>query len=135
MRTPSGHDIPIPESVFLALANIQDAVKEQGDQARTWQANHDSTHKDLGETVAQLVAGKRHDWAKIISLVAGAIATIVGAVRVTAPTPPAPVNVISRDALSVDLEACSTLPESNRIICQQGAAERDRLRKGGVPGR
>ena len=72
MRSPSGHDIPIPESVFLALADIQQAVHHQGQQAQAWQANHDSEHKELGVTVAKIAASKRADWGKVIGLVADA---------------------------------------------------------------
>ncbi len=121
-RTPSGHDIPIPESVFLALADIQQAVHHQGQQAQTWQANHDSEHRELGETVAKIAAGKRADWGKVIGLVAGAIVSIVGAVHVTTPTPAAPEVRAVKSLVEVRLEEqCYSLPAGSqaRFECSQ----------------
>ncbi len=108
-RTPSGHDIPIPESVFLALSDIQHAQQAQAQQTLTWQANHDSEHKDLGETVKKIAAGQSHDWVKIIGAIAAAIPLIVGGVRMTTPAQlPAEVRAV-RSQADLDLDECRPL--------------------------
>ncbi len=133
-RTPSGHDIPIPESVFVALADIQRQNTEQHTATQAWQANHDSEHADLSKLVATAVAGKRHDWAKIIAAIGAAIPLIVGGVRATTPAPPAPVQVMTPNALGNELEACATLADHvARMQCQLAAADRDRVRRGARP--
>lgn len=109
LRTPSGHDIPIPEAVFTALQGLQRDIRAQGEAAATWQANHDSEHKELGETVSKLAAGSRHDWTKIIGAIAVAIPTIVAGVRVTTPTPaPAEVRAV-RSSADLALDECRPL--------------------------
>lgn len=133
-RTPSGHDVPIPESVFHAVQAVQQEVRTSVQQAAAWQANHDAEHAKLGKLVATAMASKRHDWAKIIAAIAAAVPLIIGGVRATAPTPPAPVQVLTPNALGNELEACGTLQDSvARMQCQLAAAERDRLRRGARP--
>ncbi len=52
----------------------------------------------------------------------------VGVQKLTAPEPQH-ATVVSESALSSELDACMTLPESNQRPCQDAAYDRDRLRK------
>lgn len=121
-RTPSGHDIPIPESVFVALADIQRVIVAQGQRTQTWQANHDAEHKELGETVASISASKRADWGKVIGLVAGSLATIVTTIVAARPTLPAPEVRAVKSLVEVRVEhECDPLPirSQERFECFQ----------------
>ena len=118
-RSPSGHDIPIPESVFVALADIQRVIVAQGQDTKTWQANHDGEHKELGDKVAKLGAVKAADWAKVIGLVAGSLATVVTTIIAARPTLPPPEVRAVKTVLESRLDECKPLPvgSQERFAC------------------
>lgn len=81
MRTPSGHDIPIPESVFQGLQHVD--AKIEGVRAEV--AGLDGKIDKLTLAVSKIAASKRHDWAKIIGALGVAVPAIVGGVRLSMP--------------------------------------------------
>lgn len=135
-RPGSSPDVEVlPESAYQLLRGLQTSVDGLGQKVDANKRDTDQQIASLGLAVAQVKANDRAHIVKIASIVAGAAVSIIGTIIAARPTPPAPVQVLTPNALANDLEACNTLPESNRLVCQQAAAERDRLRRGGVPGR
>lgn len=128
-RTPSGHDVPIPEAVFVALAGIQGDVRAIAQAQAAGQAATDQKISEIGKDVATLKAADRSHMVKIIGALATAVAAVIGGQRALSPATPPERTVVSESALSVDLGACETLPESNQPACVQAAYDRDQSRK------
>jgi hypothetical protein len=128
-RTPSGHDVPIPEAVFVALAGLQGAVTANAQQTAAWQANHDGEHSKIMLALKDVKASNGHETIKVIAGVVIAALGVIGGQRALAPTPPPATTVVSESALSTELGACETLPESNQPQCVLAAYERDMARK------
>jgi len=128
-RTPSGHDVPIPEAVFVALAGVQSTMQANAQASAAWQANHDSEHAEITSALKDIKASNRSETVKVIAGVIVAALGVIGGQRALAPTPPPERTVVSESALSVDLGACETLPESNQPPCVLAAYERDQRRK------
>lgn len=109
-RTPSGHDVPIPEAVFVALAGVQGAVQALSQTVATGQAATDAKISDIGKDVADLKARDRAHMAKILGIVATAVVSVLGGGRMLAPTPPAPEVRAVRSAEDMALDECRPLP-------------------------
>lgn len=136
LRTPSGHDVPIPEAVFTALHGVQQEVRASAQQAATWQANHDVEHKELIKALAEVKATNLDRWTNLLKVVLPSIVAIVGGVvganKLTAASPPAP-TVVYESALSASLARCMGLPEGEQRFCREDAYEADRARRQGRP--
>lgn len=131
-RTPSGHDVPIPEAVFLALHNLQGSVEDLGRETRAGFAAQAVVNADLKVAVETAGARSVERWTNLAKALVPAVIAIVGgtvgAQRLMAPEPQKQ-TVVSESALSSELDACMTLPESNQRLCMDQAYERDRMRK------
>ncbi len=86
-RSPSGHDIPIPESVFQALESVQAELRDSRQAREAWQAAHDSEHKELKERVEKAVATRSQSMIDLAKVLVPAAVAIIGAQRALAPTP------------------------------------------------
>jgi hypothetical protein len=108
-RTPSGHDVPIPEAVFVALAGVQSAVTGLAQTVAAGKADTDEKIAAVSKDVAELKAADRAQLAKIIGVVATAVASVIGGQRMLAPTPPAPEVRAVRSAADLALDECRPL--------------------------
>lgn len=132
-RTPSGHDIPIPESVFVGMASLEQAIRTQGQQAQVWQANHDSEHKALGEKLEQAIASKRHDWTKIIGAIAAAIPLIIGGVRATTPAPERPSFQVIPSPIDPRMATCSSIQPGTQAQAECFGRVQAEIQSGKLP--
>lgn len=124
-RTASGHDVPIPEAVFVALAGVQGSVQALTQTVAAAQAATDQKFSDLGKDVADLKAQDRAHLAKIIGIVATAVASVIGGQRMLAPTPPAPEVRAVRSQADLRLDECRPLPPGSyeRAECFERVSE------------
>ncbi len=129
-RTPSGHDIPIPESVFQAIAQVQ--AENAGTRAEV--AGLRSDVAEVKEAVKKIAATNVDKWTNLLKVVVPAVVAIVGgtvgAQKLTAPAAPAP-TVVYESALSAALVRCQGLPEAEQRFCREDAYEADRARRRG----
>lgn len=104
-RTPSGNDIPIPESVFQALRHVDEKV--EGMRAEV--AGIDAKVDKMAEAVTRLASRKGADMTKIIVALAATIPAIIGGVRLSTPTPePARIEV-QHTPIDPRMAECSSL--------------------------
>lgn len=109
-RTPSGHDIPIPESVFLALQTI-------GEKIDAGKADTDLKIATLAEKVEKVAAGSTDRWVNLLKVVIPAVLTIiggtVGAQKLAEPAAPAsaPAPRTLADTLA---DECRPLPAGSQ---------------------
>ncbi len=90
-RTPSGHDIPIPESVFRAIQAVQDEHHE----TRVEVAALRSDVSEIKESVSKLAAARSQTMIDLAKVLVPAVVAIVGGQRLLAPNPqPTRVEVI-----------------------------------------
>jgi hypothetical protein len=82
-RTPSGHDIPIPESVFQAVA----AVQAENQATRVEVAALREDVGDIKKSVATLAAARSQTMIDLAKILVPAVVAIVGGQRLLAPTP------------------------------------------------
>jgi hypothetical protein len=82
-RSPSGHDIPIPESVFQAVA----AVQAENRETRAEVAELRSDVKEINVAVKKLAARRNSNMVDLAKIIIPAVLTIVGAQRALAPSP------------------------------------------------
>ena len=115
-RTPSGHDIPVPEAVFLALQSL-------GQKIDTGKADTDLKIAGLAEKVSAVAASSSDRWVNLLKVVIPAVLTIVGGTaginRLTAPAPAqAPAARTLADTLA---DECRPLPAgtTERFECFQ----------------
>ncbi len=131
-RTPSGHDIPIPEAVFTAMYGIQVAVSELAAEVSAGKADTDVKLAEVKDLALKASAQSVERWTNLAKALVPAVIAIVGGTvgvqKLTAPEPQL-TTVVSQSALAVELDACMTLPESNQRPCQDAAYDRDRARK------
>ena len=104
-RTPSGHDIPIPESVFQAIQAVQ--VENAGTRAEVAGLRSDVT--EIKGSVAKLASVKAQTWTDLAKVLAPVALAIIGAQRALAPTPPAPEVRAVKTVLESRLEECKPL--------------------------
>lgn len=111
-RTPSGHDIPIPESVFQALGGLQHSIAGLTAEVRSSKADTDARLAAQDKTLADLKAGSADRWVNMIKVLIPAVATIIGGTvgvqKLTAPEPPAATRVV-RSADDLRLDECRPL--------------------------
>jgi hypothetical protein len=109
-RTPSGHDIPIPESVFHALSSVQAELRDSRQARETWQANHDSEHKQMAERVEKAVATRSQSMIDLAKVLVPAVVLIIGGQRALAPTPqPARIEVVETPVTRAIAPECMSL--------------------------
>jgi hypothetical protein len=87
-RTPSGNDVPIPESVFHAIASVQAEHAE----TRAEVAGLRSDVGEIKESVAKLAAAKGQTMVDLAKILVPAVVAIIGGQRLLAPAP-APAHV------------------------------------------
>ena len=119
-RTPSGHDVPIPESVFHALQGLQGAVQDLATSVSVGKADTDRRLAGLELGVAKVAAANTDRWVNLLKVVVPAVATIIGGTvgvqRLTAPEPPPPETRTVRSSTDWRLAECRGL--------KPGSAER-----------
>jgi hypothetical protein len=111
-RTPSGHDVPIPESVFQAIAQVQ----QENAGTRAEVAGLRSDFAELKEAVTKLASHGKAETLKIIGGVIVAALGVIGGQRALAPSPPptpAPQIRQVRTDLDVRLDECRDLPQDS----------------------
>jgi hypothetical protein len=82
-RTPSGHDIPIPESVFQAIA----AVQNDNRATRAEVAGLRDDVKETNRMVKSLAARRNSSMADLAKIIVPAVVAILGGGRLLAPSP------------------------------------------------
>ncbi len=83
LRSPSGHDVPIPESVFDAMAVLQ----KENQATRAEVADLRGDVKDISKAVKTLAARRNSTMVDMAKVIIPAVLTIVGAQRALAPSP------------------------------------------------
>lgn len=135
-RTPSGHDIPIPESVFQALQSVSVAVTTLTQEVRTKAAADDQRFARVEEMAKAASALSVERWTNLAKALVPAVVAIIGGTvgmqKLTAPSAPEPTRVYE-SALSADLLKCQTKPEAEQRFCVADAYETDKVRRAGRP--
>lgn len=133
-RTPSGHDIPVPESVFHAILTVSSDVKALAGEVRT---NREETRAELAEVKALAVKASAQSverWTNLAKALVPAVIAIVGGTvgvqKLTTPTAPEPTRVYE-SSLSAELVKCQSKPEAEQRYCVADAYETDKLRRSG----
>ncbi len=131
-RTPSGHDIPIPESVFQAIAQVQ----REGQETRAEVAGLREDVTDIGKAVKTLAARRNSTMLDMVKVLAPAVVAIVGGVtgmaQLTKPSAPEPTRIYESN-LSAELVKCQAKPEGEQRFCVADAYENDKTRRAGRP--
>lgn len=94
-RTPSGHDIPIPESVFVHLQDLDEkieAVEERvGGKIEAVETRVggklDAVEASVKSVAAKLDAGRSQTMLDLAKILVPAVVAIVGGQRLLAPAP------------------------------------------------
>jgi hypothetical protein len=135
-RTPSGHDIPIPESVFQAIQSVSADVKALTAEVRTKAAADDQRFARVEEIATKASAQSVERWTNLAKALVPAVVAIIGGTvgvqKLTAPAAPEPTRVYE-SALSADLVKCQAKPEAEQRFCVADAYEQDKARRGGRP--
>jgi hypothetical protein len=133
-RTPSGHDIPVPESVFHAIHSVSQDVKTLTTELRT---TREETKAELAEVKALAVKASAQSverWTNLAKALVPAVIAIVGGTvgvqKLTTPAAPEPTRIFE-SSLSAELVKCQALPEAEQRYCVANAYETDKLRRGG----
>lgn len=134
-RTPSGHDIPIPESVFHAIQSVSTDVKALAQEVRAKSAADDQRFAKVEELAKNAAALSVERWTNLAKALVPAVVAIVGGVvgaqKLTEPAPQ-PTRVYE-SALSADLVRCQTKPDAEQRFCVAEAYETDKVRRRGSP--
>jgi hypothetical protein len=104
-RTPSGHDIPIPESVFQAIHSVQ----QENAATRIEVAGLRSDVTEIKESVGKIAAAKSQTMIDLAKILIPAVVAIVGGQRLLTPTPePARIEV-QHTPIDPRMAECSSL--------------------------
>lgn len=104
-RTPSGNDIPIPESVFQAIHSVQ----QENAATRVEVAGLRSDVTEIKEAVGKIAAAKSQTMIDLAKVLIPAVVAIVGGQRLLAPTPePARIEV-QHTPIDPRMAECSSL--------------------------
>jgi hypothetical protein len=134
-RTPSGHDIPIPESVFHAIKSVEQGIAGLGQTIATNKADTDKQLSEVKELALKASAQSVERWTNLAKALVPAVIAIVGGVtgmakltERSAPLTPPP----QESALSAELVKCQAKPEAEQRFCVANAYENDKLRRSGA---
>ncbi len=90
-RTPSGHDIPIPESVFVHLQTLDEKIEAVEEKVG---GKLDAVEASVKTLSAKLDAGRNQTMLDLAKILVPAVVAIVGGQRLLAPAPePARIEV------------------------------------------
>lgn len=135
-RTASGHDVPIPESVFVAIAAVQAETRAENQATRAEVAGLREDIASIKQAVKSIAAHNVERWTNLLKVVVPAVVTIVGGViganKLSAPATPPP-TVVHESALSAELVQCQAKPEAEQRYCVANAYELDKVRRRGGP--
>ncbi len=135
-RTPSGHEMPIPESVFQAVMSVSRDVQALTTEVRTKAAADDQRFAKVEALAEKASAASVERWTNLAKALVPAVIAIVGGTvgvqKLTAPAAPEPTRVYE-SALSADLVKCQGKPEGEQRFCVADAYERDKVRRNGRP--
>lgn len=137
-RSPSGHDIPIPESVFHAIQSVSDDVKGLAREVRTKAAADEQRFAKVEEIAKAAAAMSVERWTNLAKALVPLAVVIVGGVtgmqKLTEAKPPL-TPPPTESALSADLVSCQAKPEAEQGYCVANAYETDKIRRrnGGRP--
>lgn len=133
-RTPSGHDIPIPESVFQAIHSVGQSVQALTNEVRTKAAADEQRFARVEEIATKASAQSVERWTNLAKALVPAVLAIVGGTvglqKATESAPPPPTRVYE-SSLSAELVKCQAKPEAEQRFCVADAYENDKLRRGG----
>jgi hypothetical protein len=135
-RTPSGHDIPIPESVFQAIHSVGQSVNALTQEVRVKAAADDVRFAKVEALAEKASAASVERWTNLAKALVPAVIAIVGGVtgmaKLTERSAPEPTRV-HESALSAELVQCQAKPEAEQRYCVANAYENDKLRRAGRP--
>lgn len=131
-RTLSGHDIPIPESVFHAIQSVSSKVDRLAQTIETKAAADDVRFSKVEEIAKAASAAGVERWTNLAKALVPAVVAIIGGTvgvqKLTAPAAPEPTRVYE-SALSADLVKCQAKPEAEQRFCVADAYEADKARR------
>jgi hypothetical protein len=133
-RTPSGHDVPVPESVFHAILSVSSDVKTLTQEFRTKAATDDERFAKVEKLAKDASALSVERWTNLAKALVPAVIAIVGGTvgvqKLTAPAAPQPTRVYE-SSLSAELVKCQAKPEGEQRFCVADAYETDKVRRSG----
>lgn len=133
-RTPSGHDIPIPESVFQAIQSVGQSVDALTQEFRVKAAADDQRFAKVEALAEKASAASVERWTNLAKALVPAVIAIVGGVtgmvKLTERSAPEPTRVYE-SSLSAELVKCQAKPEAEQRFCVANAYETDKIRRGG----
>lgn len=121
-RTPSGHDVPIPESVFLALADVQASVHGVAQAVALQAAASEARFAKTEQTLSEVKAAVRDKWVGLAKVMIPGVLAIIGTIVAARPTLPAPEVRAVKSLVEVRVEhECDPLPirSQERFECFQ----------------
>ena len=131
-RAQSHSDATEAERTYGLIQGLAGDVQALGQTVATGFAAQAETNAELKALAEKASAQSVERWTNLAKALVPAVIAIVGGTvgvqRLTAPEPQR-ATVVSESALSVELDACMTLPESNQRPCMDLAYDRDRFRK------
>jgi hypothetical protein len=134
-RSPSGHDIPIPESVFHAIQSVGQSVQALASEVRTKAAADDERFAKVEQMAKDASALSVERWTNLAKALVPAVMAIIGGTvgvqKLTERSAPEPTRVYE-SALSAELVKCQKLPDEQQRFCVADAYENDRARRNGV---
>jgi hypothetical protein len=134
-RTPSGHDIPIPESVFHAIHSVSTKVDQLAKAVEAKGEADQLRFARVEEIAAKASAQSVERWTNLAKALVPAVVAIIGGTvgvqKLTAPAAPE-LTRIYESGLSAELVKCQARPEAEQRYCVANAYETDKLRRSGA---
>lgn len=129
-RTPSGHDIPIPESVFQAIASVQ--ADNQATRVEVASIREDVT--EIKDSVAKLAAARSQTMIDLAKVLVPAVVAIVGGQRLLAPSPePARVEVVHTPIAPAMAPECQSIQPGTQAQAECFARVQAEIQSGKRP--
>jgi hypothetical protein len=134
-RTPSGHEIPVPESeaIFQALHGVSNEVKALASEVRTNRAADEVRFAEVEKIAKAAGAQSVERWTNLAKALVPAVVAIIGGTvgvqKLTAPSPVEPTRVYESE-LSQDLRKCAKKPDGEQQYCVAEAYERSKRGSG-----
>lgn len=96
-RTPSGHDIPVPESVYLHMQSLDEKIDAVEDRVGE---KLEAVEASVNKLSAKLDAGRNQTMVDLAKILIPAVVAIVGGQRLLAPAPEPPRVVIEHTPIT-----------------------------------